>query len=110
MLYYLHPDVGFFKGNGFKAIGPYLDMPGKQAHSIVPRANRSPHSCRMFTKCGSTCFVFFPLGLCLLPHITIAMTGSIGVPPGESSVFFLPLSSQRLGTLSWSTPSAWRLP
>jgi hypothetical protein len=25
MLYYLHPDVGFFKGNGFKSIGPYLD-------------------------------------------------------------------------------------
>jgi hypothetical protein len=21
-LYYLHPDVSFFKGNGFKAIGP----------------------------------------------------------------------------------------
>jgi hypothetical protein len=29
MLYYLHPDVGFFKGNGFKSIGPYLDMPGE---------------------------------------------------------------------------------
>jgi hypothetical protein len=30
MLYYLHPDVSFFKGNGFTTIGPYLDMPGMQ--------------------------------------------------------------------------------
>jgi len=40
MLYYLHPDVGFFKGNGFKSIGPYLDMPGEMfclcSHSIAP--------------------------------------------------------------------------
>ena len=31
MLYYLHPDVSFFKGNGFKALGPYLDMPDNSA-------------------------------------------------------------------------------
>ncbi len=35
MLYYLHPDVSFFKGNGFKAIGPYLDMPDNSAAGDV---------------------------------------------------------------------------
>lgn len=35
MLYYLHPDVSFFKGNGFKALGPYLDMPDNSAAGDV---------------------------------------------------------------------------
>ena len=34
-LYYLHPDVSFFKGNGFKQIGPYLDMPANSAAGDV---------------------------------------------------------------------------
>jgi len=34
-LYYLHPDVSFFKGNGFKTIGPYLDMPDNSAAGDV---------------------------------------------------------------------------
>ena len=34
-LYYLHPDVSFFKGNGFKQIGPYLDMPDNSAAGDV---------------------------------------------------------------------------
>ena len=35
MLYYLHPDVSFFKGNGFTALGPYLDMPDNSAAGNV---------------------------------------------------------------------------
>lgn len=34
-LYYLHPDVSFFKGNGFKALGPSLDMPDNSASGDV---------------------------------------------------------------------------
>lgn len=34
-LYYLHPDVSFFKGDGFKAIGPALDMPDNSASGDV---------------------------------------------------------------------------
>jgi len=34
-LYYLHPDVSFFKGDGFKALGPYLDMPDNSAAGDV---------------------------------------------------------------------------
>eukprot|EP00960_Hanusia_phi_P030303 748509-Hanusia_phi.AAC.2 len=34
-LYYLHPDVSFFKGNGFKQLGPYLDMPDNSAAGDV---------------------------------------------------------------------------
>jgi hypothetical protein len=35
MLYYLHPDVSFFKGSGFKQLGPYIDMPDKSAAGDV---------------------------------------------------------------------------
>ena len=35
MLYYLHPDVSFFKGNGFTALGPYLDMPDNSSAGNV---------------------------------------------------------------------------
>mmetsp|Transcript_26964 Transcript_26964/g.67998 ORF Transcript_26964/g.67998 Transcript_26964/m.67998 type:complete len:81 (+) Transcript_26964:1-243(+) len=35
MLYYLHPDVSFFKGDGFKSIGPALDMPDNSAAGDV---------------------------------------------------------------------------
>mmetsp|Transcript_62675 Transcript_62675/g.91895 ORF Transcript_62675/g.91895 Transcript_62675/m.91895 type:complete len:81 (+) Transcript_62675:7-249(+) len=34
-LYYLHPDVSFFKGNGFKQLGPYLDMPDNSSAGDV---------------------------------------------------------------------------
>jgi hypothetical protein len=37
MLYYLHPDVSFFKGNGFTALGPYLDMPDNSSAGNVSR-------------------------------------------------------------------------
>ncbi len=35
MLYYLHPDVSFFKGSGFKQLGPYIDMPDNSAAGDV---------------------------------------------------------------------------
>mmetsp|Transcript_34638 Transcript_34638/g.80965 ORF Transcript_34638/g.80965 Transcript_34638/m.80965 type:complete len:80 (+) Transcript_34638:180-419(+) len=35
MLYYLHPDVSFFKGGGFKQLGPALDMPDNSAAGDV---------------------------------------------------------------------------
>ena len=39
MLYYLHPDVSFFKGNGFTALGPYLDMPDNSSAGNVSLLN-----------------------------------------------------------------------
>eukprot|EP00960_Hanusia_phi_P077974 768762-Hanusia_phi.AAC.5 len=45
MLYYLHPDVSFFKGNGFKALGPYLDMPDNSAAGDVSAFLRSSQLC-----------------------------------------------------------------
>jgi hypothetical protein len=38
MLYYLHPDVSFFKGGGFKQLGPYIgDAPTSKdaSHSLT---------------------------------------------------------------------------
>jgi hypothetical protein len=35
MLYYLHNDASFFKGNGFMTIGPYIDMPDNSAEGNV---------------------------------------------------------------------------
>ena len=41
MLYYLHPDVSFFKGGGFKQLGPYIDMPDNSAAGDVSIELRS---------------------------------------------------------------------
>ena len=35
MLYYLHPDVSFFKGNGEPQMGAILDMPDNSASGDV---------------------------------------------------------------------------
>ncbi len=35
MLYYLHPDVSFFKGNGEPQLGSVLDMPDNSAAGDV---------------------------------------------------------------------------
>jgi len=37
ILYYLHPDVSFFKGNGEPQMGPFLDMPDNTASGDVSR-------------------------------------------------------------------------
>ena len=39
MLYYLHPDVSFFKGNGEPQLGAILDMPDNSASGDVCAVN-----------------------------------------------------------------------